>query len=284
MSDQPTRITILVDNNVQPNRGLMPEHGFSALVERPGLRFLFDTGQGKALPHNAQALGVDLSGLDAVILSHGHYDHTGGLNYVIGRNPGIRIIAHPKALSKHFSVRRGEKNPRYVGIPYQESALKEAGGQLDLTETFTEVLDNVWFTGFVPRDAEFVSDKGLVRRRDGKWHSDIIEDDASLVVGTPKGPVVLFGCAHAGVGNTLAHIQQNMGIETIYAVIGGTHLGFQPESALHAAIEDFERFKVQLVGTAHCTGEGPNRALKKHFNDRFHHAWAGTVFEFGESE
>jgi 7,8-dihydropterin-6-yl-methyl-4-(beta-D-ribofuranosyl)aminobenzene 5'-phosphate synthase len=132
----------------------------------------------------------------------------------------------------------------------------------------------------VPRNTETVSDKGLVRRESGKWAQDMIEDDASLVIGTRKGPVVLFGCAHAGIGNILGHIRGKLGIETVHAIIGGTHLGFRPKSAVRQAIELFEQFEVNVVGTAHCTGEGPNRALKEHFGERFRNAWAGTVFEF----
>lgn len=275
-----SRITILVDNNVVPGLGLKPEHGFSALIERPGARILFDTGQGPALAHNSGVLGVDLSGLDAVVLSHGHYDHTGGLKHVIDLNPRINVISHPKALFAHYVKRDTDSVPREIGMPHEPKKLTAEGARFNLVDSFTEILDGVWFTGHVPRSLDIEPDTRLLVKTSTGFGQDFIEDDASLLLHTPTGPVVLLGCAHAGVRNILAHITSQTGIEHIHAVIGGTHLGFCPEHETYAVVDQFEQYRVQCIATAHCTGAGPNQFLKSHFNDRFQDAWAGTVFRF----
>ena len=275
-----SRITILVDNNIIPGMGLMAEHGFSALIERPDTRILFDTGKGPALVHNSQVLGTPLTNLDAVVLSHGHYDHTGGLQHVVSQNYRINVVAHPNALAPHFVKKETDPAPREIGLPYQPDELTMGGARFNLLDSFTEILDGIWFTGEVPRCVNMGQDERLLIKTAEGFGHDIIEDDASLLLHTAPGPVVLLGCAHAGVRNILNHIESQTGVQRIHAVIGGTHLGFCPEQETDAVIEQFDRYGVQFVATAHCTGARPNERLKEHFGERFHDAWAGTVFRF----
>ncbi len=275
-----TRITVLVDNNVQPDGGLLAEHGFSVLIERGSDRILFDTGQGRALPWNAGILGVDLTGIDTVVLSHGHYDHTGGLPHIVRRNPGVRVVAHPKALGPHLALNEDESVPHEVGMPYKPKVVEAAGARFLLKTDFEEILNRVYFTGWVPRALPGNPDKRLLVPSDTGWRQDLIEDDVSLLLDTRSGWVVALGCAHAGVRNILQHIKEQMEIDSIWGVLGGTHLGFAAESETFAVIEVLESFRVQFVATAHCTGTGPNRILKDHFGNRFHDAYAGAMFEF----
>lgn len=274
-----TRITILVDNNVLPGMGLIPEHGFSCLVERNDYRFLFDTGRLPALEHNARVLGVDLYGLHLVVLSHGHYDHTGGLLHVAHLNPGLRVIAHPAALSSHLTL-ADRSHPREIGIPHTRESLEETHTVFDTTPEFTEILDGVWFTGEVPRRVVQRGDERLAQKYGDQFIQDIIPDDASLLIETAAGPILLLGCAHAGIRNIMEHVREKLGIEQIYAVIGGTHLGMLEKSATAAAIKALEEFHVQIVAPTHCTGPGPSEVLRHHFGERFRAACAGTVFEF----
>lgn len=274
------RVTILVDNTVVSDRGLLPEHGFSALIERISDRILFDTGQGPALVRNAEILGKDLTNLSAVVLSHRHSDHTGGLAHVLDQNPGIEVVAHPKCLSRFLASHRGTASSSPQGTPLEPRIPETAQAHFRLTSDFEEIRDKVWFTGWIPRNSQ-LGRKGLrlipLFKTIGR---DIIEDDASLLFATSSGYVLLLGCAHAGVRNILEHVRKQRGIDQIHAVIGGTHLGFVGESETIAVIEAFERFGVQCVATAHCTGAGPNRVLKDHFRDRFAEATAGTTFFF----
>lgn len=275
-----TSLTIVVDNNVLPGSSLIPEHGFAALIERGSERILFDTGQGPALGRNAAALHKDLAGLTCVVLSHGHYDHTGGLLHVANMNPGIRVVAHPAIFSAHMKMEVGKTAPRSIGIPYARREFEELGALFESVEDFREICQGVWFTGQVPRVFGTPPAGALITLSNQATVPDSIEDDASLVMETPSGPCVVLGCAHAGVRNILEHVRVNLGIDRIYAVIGGTHLGPSDRSETFAAIKALEDFNVQLVAPAHCTGSGPTEVLRAYFGTRYCEAAAGTEFLF----
>jgi len=277
---QPTRITILVDNEVLPNLNLMPEHGFAALVERGPDRILFDTGQNKALAHNAQVLGKDLSLLSAIVLSHGHYDHAGGLPHALELNPRIRVVAHPALFAHHLKLSDAEDSPRRVGIPYSRKTLEELGAVFDFIPESKELTPGVWFTGTVPRVYPFSGDGKLVTLQGDSLIPDPLDDDCSLLIDTASGPVLLLGCAHAGVVNVLEHVRNRLAKDRIFGVIGGTHLGMASEGEIRSAIKAFERASVEVLAPVHCTGSGPKDALKSHFRSRLHTAAAGSVFEF----
>jgi 7,8-dihydropterin-6-yl-methyl-4-(beta-D-ribofuranosyl)aminobenzene 5'-phosphate synthase len=275
-----TRITILVDNEVLPGLDLLPEHGLSVLIERGGLRILFDTGQGPALPHNAAAMGVALDRMDLAVLSHGHYDHTGGLPWVAARNPGLRVVAHPKALLPHFAVKANDPIPYYIGMPFSRETLDALGVRPIFVEDFCEIAPGVWFSGRIPRDENYVNDVRLAVIEDGRPIPDPMEDDASLLLDTPSGPVIVFGCAHAGVEHILRLLTVKRGVDRIHAALGGTHLGMLPEEETLRAVELFGKYDVRIVGTCHCTGAGPNRELGRRMGARFVPTAAGAVFRF----
>jgi 7,8-dihydropterin-6-yl-methyl-4-(beta-D-ribofuranosyl)aminobenzene 5'-phosphate synthase len=274
-----TRLTILVDNNVLPGSNLSPEHGFAALIRSGSRSILFDTGQGPALARNAAELHEKLSGLTCVTLSHGHYDHTGGLMEVVKLNPGIRVVAHPAVFSPHLKVVDGKKEPRSVGIPHAQHELEALGASFEFVGDRKEICPGVWFTGHIPRVFKGLPTGALVTVCDQATVPDTLEDDASLVLETSSGLCVILGCAHAGLRNILQHVGSTFGVDSIYAVIGGTHLGPLDKAETFVAIEALEKFKVQLVAPAHCTGNGPMEILRAYFGPRFREAVAGTVFE-----
>jgi 7,8-dihydropterin-6-yl-methyl-4-(beta-D-ribofuranosyl)aminobenzene 5'-phosphate synthase len=273
-------ITALVENTAQ-GEGILAEHGLSFLIETPAARVLFDTGQGMALLPNVEKLNADLSSTDAIVLSHGHFDHTGGLMRALEKTGSVPVVAHPDALGKKLSVRKGRR--RSIGIPFGREALEAAGADLRLDEGPQEVAEGVTATGAVPRvtDFERVAEVFQVPDAEGLRH-DTIPDDQSLVVDTPEGPALVLGCAHAGLINTLIHAADLAGTKRFAAVIGGTHLVDADEARLDRTASELSGFEIGRLGACHCTGFRGQVALYQALGERFLHVRAGDRLAFGE--
>lgn len=281
-----TRITILCENTAAGPQGLLGEHGFAALVERGDDKLLFDTGQSISLAQNAEVLGVDLTEVKTVVLSHGHYDHTGGLEDVVFPPRGVEVIAHPDVFDEKYAVVEtgGGEVRRYIGIKFRQKHL-EAGGatRFRFVKGYEEVWPGVFFSGEVPRKTSFEApDTRLKVRRGDELVQDPLRDDASLLVETSSGPVVICGCAHAGVINVLNHLREKSGHETLHAVIGGTHLGYTAGTGpqLEKTMDAFDEFGLELIGVAHCTGQRAASVCHARFGPRFAFASVGWTEVF----
>lgn len=265
------KITILCENTVT-SPGLIGEHGFAAFVETPDESILFDTGQGFSLVQNSLRLQKDLREVKKVVLSHGHFDHTGGLLAFLGLHGPVDIIAHPDVLSERFRWMPvgKEERPVSIGIPWREAYLTTRGARFKWVHEFTEIGENIFITGEVPRHAEFeTGDPKFVVRENGQWHSDPFRDDYSLILKTPDGLVIVLGCAHAGLINILDHAIRCTGEERIYAILGGTHLGFSSSLQLDMTIQHLKRYHLQFIATSHCTGQAPIARLAREFGSAF---------------
>ncbi|WP_298269745.1 MBL fold metallo-hydrolase [Geobacter sp.] len=272
------RITILCDNTVGPVSGTMGEHGFAALVERGDEALLFDTGQGGTLLHNAQRMHRDLHRVERVVLSHGHYDHTGGLWPLVRSCGPKEVLAHPGVFARRY-VGRDTGERVSVGIPYDEEFLRGQRVRFSLSDQCREIGPGLLLTGEVPRVNPFeAGDAGLSCDEAG-CHPDPIRDDQSLIIRTERGLVLLLGCCHAGVVNTIDWAREATGITDIHAVIGGTHLGFCSPRQLDETVAALRRLDVRKILGSHCTGFSAAARLAHEFPGRFHPAYVGYTLE-----
>jgi 7,8-dihydropterin-6-yl-methyl-4-(beta-D-ribofuranosyl)aminobenzene 5'-phosphate synthase len=268
------KITTLSENSA--GAGCIGEWGLSMLVEADGKKILFDTGAGVAAVHNADLMGVDFSTIDKMVLSHGHYDHTGGLLEVMKRAGKQEIIAHPDVWARKYGSL--DNTPaRYVGIPFIRESLEVMGASFNLTTEPVKLSEHITTTGEVPMLNDYETVETYLRVMEGNdLKQDKINDDLSLVIDTDFGLVVVLGCAHHGIVNNLQRAKKVTGKDNIYAAIGGTHLVHASKDRLEKTAAALLEMGVQYLGVSHCTGFGASAYLAQVFGDRFFHNNAGT--------
>ena len=273
------RITVLCENSVGSISGTIGEHGFSALIEpASGEPLLFDTGQGLTLLHNARRMNKDLSLVKQVVISHGHYDHAGGLKSLLEECGPKLVYGHPSIFKPRFRVKdTGESYS--IGMPASREDLEVAGATFDLSQQFRAIAPGVYLTGEIPRVTDFeVGDQGLYCDCNGH-ESDNTPDDQSLLMETEKGLVLILGCCHAGLINTLEHVASMTGRRDIYAVIGGTHLGFCGQEQLGSTIAALRDMGIKKLAASHCTGFAASARLLREFPKEFQVAMVGYTLE-----
>ena len=275
------RITILSENLVGKRVGI-GEHGFSAYIETDQGNYLFDTGSGHSIVANSLTLNKDLKSIRKIFLSHGHFDHTGGLPEVLKLKENVDVHAHHHIFLDRIHVIKeyGKETKRFVGIPYKKSYLEFFGANFILNKDFVEVEKGMFLTGEVPRKTTFEKpDPRLFSEIDGKMAQDIFLDDQSLILDTEKGLVVILGCAHAGTINILDHVIDKTGKENFYAIMGGTHLDFLTPEQLQESIKSLKEMEIEQIGVSHCTGMRAAFRLHQEFGDRFFYGCVGSVLE-----
>ncbi len=273
------RITTLSENTAGAG-DLLAEWGLSFLIETGQETILFDAGKTVSTSHNAAGLGIDLGRIDKIVLSHGHSDHTGGLRHLLrSMRREVEIIAHPGIWSNKYRRREGKKD-RYVGIPFQRQELESLGARFTLTSEPVRVTEDIITTGEVPMVTAYETmDPGLFIKQDNGWQRDDLLDDLALVINTASGLVVVSGCAHRGIINTLFRARELTGTEKIHAVLGGAHLIDAPGERIRRTISAFKEIGVKKLRLCHCTSLPAISQLAHEFSDSFFFNITGTVFE-----
>jgi len=313
-------VTILVDNRADllvpstdtvqryTEEPLLAEHGFSALVDLPGgPRILWDAGMSRiALRENMRRMRIDPSTIDQIALSHGHGDHTAAMTDVIqaacrrpqpkkwdkaatpaeivnwAKGRPIPLIAHPAAFRERWSIQPdGTKYGPAHSPPRAE--WEAAGAEILLSEGPFKLADGCWTTGAIPRvtfETAGTSPNRAYRQGD-QFLPDRLEDDQSIVLNVQgKGLVVLSGCAHAGIVNTIHHARQISGVDTIWAVIGGFHLARADAEEIQQTIDALRSMAPQLVVPTHCTGFDATRHFASQMPEAFTLNVVGTAYRF----
>jgi len=281
------KITVLAEDSVQYESPLLGQHGISFLLEAKSQdecrRILVDVGQNaSALLHNMRLLGIQPSAIDALFLTHCHYDHTQGTVEVlkaVGKK-GFPVVAHPDTFRPHFV-----KDPylRHVGVMPEDSRTKieEAGGFLFLTTDPFPFVPGITTTGEVRRQTDFEEvGIALFTLVDGRLVQDGMMDDISLVAQVQdKGLVIVTGCSHAGIVNIVKHSVEQTGENRIAAILGGFHLLAASKERIGRTAEALSQFDIELISAGHCTGFKAQAALYQIFKDRFKPLQTGMTFD-----
>jgi len=265
------RVTALVDNVVYSEDPILAESAISLFieVEREGriTRILFDTGlTGDPLVRNSKLLGVDLSQVDFVIVSHNHYDHTGGLLKAlkeIGRK--VPIVMHPEIFE-----------PKYMII----TEVVDAGGMPVFSRNPVLLTTNIMTTGEIERIAEFEKTSGFYMVKDGEFVKDKLADDQALIVKMDDESVVVFtGCAHSGVVNTVHHALKLTNSKKVRAIIGGFHLMDADEERIEKTAQILREIGPDIVAPMHCTGFKAKMRIAEALPEVFKEFYCGSVLE-----
>jgi len=272
---------VLVCENTAAGKGILGEHGLCWWVSLQGKNLLFDTGQGMALDHNCEGLGLDLSRVDAVLLSHGHYDHVGGLENFLAKNSTCPVYLHAAALAPKFSRSR-LNTPRQMSHPFLSRLGGESlpGDRLRLISNPAELIPGVYTTGYVPRVTTFEDAGGPFFLDESLQRPDPLEDDLSVYFESREGVCVVLGCAHAGIINILRHVRNLTDGKTIHAVYGGMHLLAASGERLERTVEELRKLGSPLLFPNHCTGWKAILRLHEAFPQKVCPASAGGEWNF----
>jgi len=233
------KVSILTDN--YSGRNTSAEHGLSYFIEHKEVRVLFDTGQSDLFLVNAAKMGIDMTVIARIVLSHGHFDHGDGLPYLSGG----KLVCHPGCFTKRYR----NADHSYLGLKcsYRETAEKF---NLVSTDKPYKISDTIWFLGEIPRVTDFESTRTPFSLEDGT--PDFVPDDSAIAILTEHGLFVITGCGHAGIVNTLEHAKRVTNENRVYGIMGGFHLKKKDRQTMQT-IQYLLKHKITHVIPSHCT-------------------------------
>ena len=283
MENKKIKLTILVDNYVDSQK-LKAEHGLSILIEADNEKILFDCGQSDLILSNAKVLGIDLNGITKIVLSHGHYDHSGGflplLKYL---NREIDVYAHPQLFAEKFIECKdfnGFSANRYIGIPETKETYKKKGARFLLGKDPVQISDNIFFSGQINKGNKVDPEDRFFIKENNRFIKDPIHDDISIFVNLPELLIVITGCAHSGILNILNKSKDLKLNDKNLAIIGGLHLAKKDNAYIGNIISEFEKYNIKLLVPSHCTGINAFGQLKNSFKGKCEFGCVGKILEF----
>jgi len=269
------KITLtILSNNIVNESQLLAEHGISVLIniqkEDKSEYFLLDTSQtSSTLLYNMDVMNIDISRfkISAIILSHGHYDHTGGLKGLLEKSKNkIPIVGHPDVFAQRISYVGGF---RAVSCPYTKEEIRIAGGDLLLTKDPVKINEYLETTGSVPRENKFEKNPFFRKISNNSWENDEVDDDLSVIINIDQNSFFLLcGCCHAGIINTLEWIKKNTGKQKLVGLMGGLHLVGANKERIDFTIRELKKWKPEIIIPLHCSGLESTYYLKSTFGEK----------------
>ncbi len=270
------KLTTLCENTVA-RPGFLGEWGLSILVQIDDHNILFDTGAESAVVRNADKIGFDLKTIQTIMLSHAHRDHTGGLREVLKRTDYPKIIVHPALWIPKFKKVKPEEPAEFNGIPYCREEIGKAA-ELHLSKEPVKLSDRMTTSGEISQTTDFEAvGSQYFFKENGGLQPDDFPDEQALIIQTAGGLVIVSGCAHRGIINTIRHAQKITGEKTVHTVIGGTHLYPKVQSDVDKTISEFTAMGIQHIGVSHCTGMNAAMQLSSALGKRFFLNNSGSV-------
>ena len=270
-------ITVLAEDR-KGAPGLEGEHGLSLFLRSDREAWIFDCGQSELAAVNAGKLGISLKTARGIILSHGHYDHTGGLKAFLRAAGPLPIYAHPGIFRERFRLEE-EKPPCSIGIPFPRSGLEKEGGVFDPGKSPRAISPGFSLSGEIPRLMSFERGQSyLAVKEGGRFVPDPFLDEQFLIWRDSGGLVLVTGCGHAGLINTLRRARRLFPGEKIKAVVGGFHLHCAPPETLAGIVSALEEFSPGMIIAGHCTGAAAEKLLAEKFPTEFRKLKTGSSF------
>jgi 7,8-dihydropterin-6-yl-methyl-4-(beta-D-ribofuranosyl)aminobenzene 5'-phosphate synthase len=262
-------ITILVDNlSNTSNPDLLTEHGLSIWIEADDQKILFDTGQTDILLHNAKMQGIDLSSADTLVLSHGHYDHTGGVAEVLKCNPTVSVYCHPDIFKSRYSRQLdGRMKPVIINTSAANSLIQSRNA-INWVTGPTQLSPDIGITGPIPRTCAFEDTGGAFFCDIVGKQPDLIEDDLAMWFRTVDGLIVITGCCHSGLVNTLSYVRLQNELIQMHTVLGGLHLLNASPERIKETCDYLTTAEIMRIVPCHCTGNGAVKYLQERFREK----------------
>ena len=271
------KIQILTDNRAK-KRGILAEHGLSLFIEHKNAKVLFDTGQSFVFLENAGKMGTALEETDCIVLSHGHYDHAGGLVHLLKAGICPKTYIHPGAFAKRYAGKNADA--REVGIPWEAQELDCLGKSIIVSDKSRTLHEGVHLLTEVPSITEFEGiPEGFFIEKDSRRLQDMIRDEQMLVCETDMGLTVFLGCSHPGVINCLKRVQNRFPEKPVHALVGGMHLENASPLCLRMTMQHLQDMDIQKVVPLHCTGLQAICEMKRFLGGRCLLLCAGDAFE-----
>lgn len=271
------KLTVLVDNNTIIDQYYLAEPAVSYWIEADNKKILFDLGYSDVFIKNAGKLGIDLKEADYLLLSHGHLDHTWGLepyiNFMGNKTKEIKLVVHPDVFNR-------KEHPEFGSIGTRKRKVEiEKYFDLELSKNPAKLTDNVYFLGEIPRVNDFEAKTPLgMTIKNGRKFPDYLMDDSALVYKSTKGIVIITGCSHSGICNIIEHAKKVCQQSKILDVIGGFHLLKEKKDVMDKTIKYFQSCEIKTMHPCHCTDLQAKIELGKHFS--IQEAGSGLVLKY----